>query len=329
MSEVESLSDSDWLDIASNRESDDNESVGSRDSEVDRLSPSRRSSISLGSSRDGEVEAWEGFAEEEPDNSAPYNSPLTAVPVSPGSGTVFKSLRNLTIHEDANEEQRVKEGLDQSMISTLSSSRSSVHPTTAHNSVRDLRLSFPDPLTSSRDELSKSYEEVALTESIPAPSSVEDGVLSAPTTPGSEDTNSLDEPAVQEIEVREKSFSLQSPPSPTSRCELDIYLYGATSPIKWSFVETLVEKMMAGAGGSLHFVCNSEDGCVCWIETPRTDNIAQYITVHDRTSDSNPTSELERVGISAFPFLNLTSSVVVDSHLRSTFSGNRVSSFFH
>ena len=67
LSEADSLSDSDWLDISSSKESDDNDSVSSKASdhdEVDYGPRSRRSSTSLGSSRDGDVEAWEGFAED-------------------------------------------------------------------------------------------------------------------------------------------------------------------------------------------------------------------------------------------------------------------------
>src|ERR1700720_498273 len=70
MSEADSLSDTDWLDISSSKESDDNDSVSSRASDHDETDfgpPSRRSTISIGSSRDGDVEAWEGFAEDSMD----------------------------------------------------------------------------------------------------------------------------------------------------------------------------------------------------------------------------------------------------------------------
>ena len=64
-SEVDSLSDSDWLDISSSRESDDLDSDCSRESYAGGDGPrSRRSSSSNGSIRDAEVDAWEGLVED-------------------------------------------------------------------------------------------------------------------------------------------------------------------------------------------------------------------------------------------------------------------------
>ena len=62
--EPDSFSDSDWLDIVSSRESDDNDSISSGltdHNEASSSSPSRRSSMSLDSSRDGDMEAWDAF----------------------------------------------------------------------------------------------------------------------------------------------------------------------------------------------------------------------------------------------------------------------------
>ncbi|KAG8213017.1 hypothetical protein J3R82DRAFT_11408 [Butyriboletus roseoflavus] len=68
LSELDSHSDSDWLDIAStDRDSDDNDSIySSRETDhEDRFrSRSRRSSLSYGSSRDGDVDAWEGLIDD-------------------------------------------------------------------------------------------------------------------------------------------------------------------------------------------------------------------------------------------------------------------------
>ncbi|KAJ7650299.1 hypothetical protein FB45DRAFT_887512 [Roridomyces roridus] len=148
----EELSDYEWL------EHSDNDSLDSRDSDRDgppSLPPSsRRSSISLGSSVDGEIDAWEGLVEDEPQDAAADFGLGTTVDVdeqtSDGEGHA------------SSEEQLVTAALEQSLVGTLSASRtSSLGHSTVHNSLRDLRLSFPDPLTSSRDELNRSYETVS------------------------------------------------------------------------------------------------------------------------------------------------------------------------
>ena len=73
MSEFDSLSDSDWLDISSGH-SDDNVSISSQDSnhgEISSIPHSRRSSISVASSMNSEVEASEGFVSDNSDEAAP------------------------------------------------------------------------------------------------------------------------------------------------------------------------------------------------------------------------------------------------------------------
>ncbi|EGN99270.1 hypothetical protein SERLA73DRAFT_182188 [Serpula lacrymans var. lacrymans S7.3] len=291
LSEVESLSDSDWLDIASNRESDDNDSVcSSRDTDHDELerrqlsdSRSRRSSTSFGSSRDGEVDAWEGFVEDSADEGTPDD---VRVPVSPTlPHTADTSSTNSEFFErDPLEEQRVKEGLDQSMISTLSSSRSSsLHSSTIHTSSRDLRLSFPDPIKSSLDELANtSYED------IPSPSettsSVADGdiamALPQPVDPGSSLTPEV--PALAE--------HIPDVSTPFITSDLNISLYGFSSANKWSMADKILEKLALGAGVTIALSLEDFDGSIRQFSVKekagRNMPFPNIITVVDRTRES-------------------------------------------
>nr|GAT60778.1 predicted protein [Mycena chlorophos] len=150
--ELDSLSDSEWLDVG--QDDTDSSLSDTEDHISDTLSlpPSRRSSLSVPSDA-GDIDAWEGFVE-----------PEAQVPVGLAAEATQKE-----------EEDAVNAGLEQSMTGTLSASRSSSLglSTTTQNSIRDLRLSFPDPLTSSRDELNRSYEAVTASEaadSVPSPS---------------------------------------------------------------------------------------------------------------------------------------------------------------
>jgi hypothetical protein len=70
LSEVESLSDSEWLDVASGRESDSDSIYSSRETDQERTSSrswSRRSSFSYGNFRDEDVDAWQGLIEDSVD----------------------------------------------------------------------------------------------------------------------------------------------------------------------------------------------------------------------------------------------------------------------
>lgn len=243
-SELDSHSDSDWLDIAStDRDSDDNDSIYSTretDHEDRFRSRSRRSSLSYGSSRDGDVDAWEGLIEDSADEGMPNDVPAPIPHVA--SLAQHPTTFNMDpTQETSSEELRVKEGLDQSMISTLSSSRSSsLHASTMHNSSRDLRLSFPDPITSSCKELlSTSYEEIQRTSD----------TLSSPTD--------LDGPSgaheVNDEEMLSASQMTSAEPPPTtvpspSGPELKVFLYGFSTIIKWSIVNRLLRKVAHGAG---------------------------------------------------------------------------------
>lgn len=241
LSEADSLSDSDWLDISSNKESEDNDSVSSSASdqdEIDYRAVSRRSSMSLGSSRDGEVEAWEGFAEDdsEDEQAGPvHHDDLIGISIPP---TLPPALRTLSAASPLRDITETSVGdatiLNQSMAGTLSASRSSSggHASTAHNSTRDLRLSFPDPLTSSRDELHVPYEDVS-----PSEQST-DSEVAPPTAKQALDQGSNDTPGVLRIVAGARI-----------KADLEIVLYGTPTSIRWSVVDKILEK--AANGGDL------------------------------------------------------------------------------
>ncbi|KAG6842294.1 hypothetical protein C0991_010582 [Blastosporella zonata] len=285
MSEGDSLSDSDWLDIASSRESDDNDSVMSGDSdseEMGMVALSRRSSVSVSSSRDGDVDAWEGFVDDSSDEDARNPEFLVALPLST-TGMVASSMTasEATVGptHDLVEEQRVNEALDQSMMSTLSASRSST--ASAHASLRDLRLSFPDPLTSPRDELNRSYEEVppsdvTLDTDISADDTGDADNLTAGVDTCEEDLGSFTTtPAVTEPLVEEDQVMFE------------VVLYGASSSIKWSFAADLIEQVAFASGLKLVEAASGGDQVIKYLQLRATidDSPSSLVLVHDRTED--------------------------------------------
>lgn len=220
LSELESISDSDWLDISA---SEDAGSIGIPESDRDETEDrplSRRSYSSRSSSRDGDVDIWEGLVETT-DDEALEEPPEVSLGPSPLSQSSF----SLTDAHSA-EERRVEDALNQSMVSTLSTSRASSmsasgisqHPPSR---VRDLRLSFPDPLSGSMDDLLRSH----------------DVLCSSPTT--------VDPPQLSELSDDE-----EPPNTPSSSpshlklpiVEFEIYLYGTPPQRKWSIIESLLEK---------------------------------------------------------------------------------------
>ncbi len=221
LSELESISDSDWLDISA---SEDAGSIGIPESDRDDAEDrplSRRSYSSRSSSRDGDVDIWEGLVETT-DDEALEEPPEFSLGPSPLSQSSF----SLTDAHSA-EERRVEDALNQSMVSTLSTSRASsmsASGTTNHppNRTRDLRLSFPDPLSGSKDDLLRSHEVLC-----PSPTTLEPPQLSElsddeepPNTPLSSSPSYLKLPTV----------------------EFEIYLYGTPPQRKWSIIESLLEK---------------------------------------------------------------------------------------
>ncbi|GBE88011.1 hypothetical protein SCP_1202370 [Sparassis crispa] len=263
LSELESLSDSDWLDISSRASGDTDSVTGFDDSDredVDNRPSSRRSFSSIDSSRDGDVQGWEGLAEDGFDESPPGECLLHVDTVSLSSRLAALSSASVPFHkddEDPEEEQRVKDALDQSMMSTLSSSRSnslnaSVQTSIVHS--RDLRLSFPDPLTSSCDEhMNTSYEDVSVPSDpvTTAPDAEADTLLPSVTeliattlAPSAADPGSVAIPEVPQEDVFEAGQAKTSP-------DFYVVLYGVSPTTKWSLVDKLLEKIAHGTSMTL------------------------------------------------------------------------------
>ncbi|KAG2128131.1 hypothetical protein BD769DRAFT_1458254 [Suillus cothurnatus] len=269
LSEVESLSDSEWLDIASGRESDSDSIYSSRGTDQGRTSRSRsgRSSFSYGSSRDGDVDAWEGLIEDSADEGpVPDTVRLSGSPLASNQGH-FTTPTEEDVG-DVTEEQRVKEGLDQSMISTLSSSRSSsVHASAV--------------ITSSREELSSTLCEDIISLSSGAMFSGPDPDVTVHITdPGEPDLSHASGSSSAPITIDDAVSALLD-------SDLNVSLYGFHYPHKWSFVSTLLEKAVRGARLTIATPLEEMDGPVRQLRIEgRTDRSIFYpriITVIDRT----------------------------------------------
>ncbi|KAF7327746.1 hypothetical protein MKEN_00354200 [Mycena kentingensis (nom. inval.)] len=209
-------SDSEWLDLAvPDSDSDTSSSLSDSDNEHNSdsisLPPSRRSSISIPSDADGEIEAWEGFADDE-------DAPSEHVPPE--------------------EDVVVKAGLEQSLVGTLSASRSSsAGISTVHNSLRDLRLSFPDPISSSRDELNRSYEAVDAPkdEATGTMDDVSNSFMSDASSPGTEaplDSSAVPIPIYWSDDCHPRDF--------------DVVLYDPSSQCR-EFAQWLMQTVAGGA----------------------------------------------------------------------------------
>ena len=320
MSEFDNLSDSDWLDISSGRDSDDNVSLSSQDSNHDEISSmphSRRSSISIASSMNSEVEAWEGFV---PDNEvapdahpeavigmyhAPLPSALEAEPITVGFIPDVNELSAAPPEVDE-EDRRVKDALDQSFVGTLNASRSSTtggHFSSTQTSINDLRLSFPDPLTSSHNELNASYQAVSSAESSDSSPSDNDDAHEL-TSASIISSSPTEDPGITATTPEVRCLGDQHPfIESNEKSQLEIVLYGASSEIKWHFIQELVQKAAANAGhvlvNPLHSGVESEQ--VQTIRLYKDSDAFQVpffnsVTVHDRTGDKFPPKfELVRI----------------------------------
>ncbi|PCH42173.1 hypothetical protein WOLCODRAFT_137744 [Wolfiporia cocos MD-104 SS10] len=279
LSELESLSDSDWLDIASSRASGDTDFDSDREDSAYSRPLSSRSSND-GSSRASEVHAWEGLidepAEEAADQTFTVETPLITRSTALSSDSTAPVLAAQDEPEDPEEERRVKDALDQSMMSTLSSSRSNslnassiVHP-------RDLRLSFPDPLVSSRETLlNTSYEDVS--RPLEADSLDTDASIPAPDPDAAPaaDPGAHAMPAVPEDEDEDAA---------TVRTDFHIVLYGTSSAVKWSLIDKLLEKAAQGRGLRLTSkIFGLTDGYVRFLSSDEG-RVSRTVSVIDRTN---------------------------------------------
>ncbi|KAI0001505.1 hypothetical protein BJV74DRAFT_819070 [Russula compacta] len=215
LSELDSISDSDWLDISP---SEDAGSIGIPESDRDEVEDHPLSHSSRSSSRDDDVDIWEGLVETT-DDEAVDEPPEFSLGPSPLSQSAFTFTDGYSA-----EERRVEDALNQSMVSTLSTSRASsmsASGTANHPSsrARDLRLSFPDPLSGSKDDLLRS----------------QGGLCSSPTI--------VDASQMSELSDNEEpSDTPPSSPAHLPTVEFEIYLYGTPPERKWSIVESLLEK---------------------------------------------------------------------------------------
>jgi hypothetical protein len=242
LSEIDSISDSDWLDISA---SEDAGSTGIPESDRDEAEGrplSRRSFSSRSSSRDGDLDIWEGLVESTDDEALEEPTTEFSLGPSPLSRSSFTNADG-----NSAEERRVEDALNQSMVSTLSTSRaSSMSASGTANQppgrARDLRLSFPDPLSGSKDELIRPPEDFCL---LPTP---------------------LDVPQLSELSDDEEPSEISpSPPSTLPNLpgfpsvEFEIFLYGTPPEYKWSVIESLLNKWGASSGLTVserHPQCN-------------------------------------------------------------------------
>lgn len=306
MSEFDSLSDSDWLDIAS-RASDDNDSVSSHDGLSSRPL-SRRSSISFGSSHESEVEAWEGFVDESGDESAVEHGMCLVRPLTTSPSECLPAGTIPDISHETNDDQQVKEALDQSLIGTLSASRTSTAGHSTHGSIRDLRLSFPDPLTSSRDQLTKSYTEIPDSEKL---SAINDADTTISLT-DSVHSSSEHEPEAVPITSQVPHHEATQQDNNTTNMGLDIILYGSSSPIKWSFVQDFVQKAANFSGNVVLSTLDPNAGPVQTLELrcSKDNSILTSITVHDNTNDNASATDAVRCSDWLSLFLTFTALIV-------------------
>ncbi|PPR03899.1 hypothetical protein CVT24_008091 [Panaeolus cyanescens] len=261
MADLDTFSDSDWLNVSSDRSDRDSDlSFTDHESDHDEISSnatrSRRSSVSEQSSLNGENDFWVG-ATSDIEDVAGINGMYT-VPSQPSVEAEQHPTVDLgPLNPNpslAEEDERVREALDQSFVGTLSGSRSGTSgPQSTHTSIRDLRLSFPDPLTSSRNELNRSYEAISSpTES--SHNSSDDISENQDRQPDIPITNppsyTLQDPGLFSITpaVQRHEVFKQELEQSQSRAELDIILYGKSSEIKWKFVQDLIQKAASASG---------------------------------------------------------------------------------
>jgi hypothetical protein len=159
MSDIESLSDSEWLDLDLLSSGDNDDGLSDGDSELMRTrSPSRSSSTCIEDSDASDIEAWEGLIDFSASEAQSGGVDQTFPPPIASqckhtidAASIGTSATSLSSPDNEGDDERIRHGLDQSMVSTLSSSRSSWTSSGTTTGPRDLRLSFPDPLTSSKE----------------------------------------------------------------------------------------------------------------------------------------------------------------------------------
>lgn len=239
LSELDSLSDSDWLDISS-RGDEDSVAAFDSDHEDPYSRPVSRRSFSTASSRDEVVVGWEGLIEDSSDET-PLADPNTThvFPQLAEDGGHTHGSTDPAAQEEDPDDERVKAALDQSMMSTLSSPRSNSLSNSTHTSIvhstRSLRLSFPDP-TSRIQSLHTSFEDLSPPG---ADVSVADAVVESPADLTAEPDH-LSTSGVPEAQVRVNEV-VSSPQTPL-KVDFHVVLYGSSPVAKFAVAEMLLDK---------------------------------------------------------------------------------------
>ena len=244
--------DSEWTQVS-----------GMEDDDFPPLSAASDSSSSHTDIVDGNLngDVWEGLA----DGLHRISSSLSEIP----SSVDDDATRELT-SEDARslgasvatkvneDDDRVSVALNSSVVGTLRASRTRSASSSLHASLTEsqskLRLSFPDPLTSSKDEL--------VDESDPRPLLKEQNNIDEPYTSSvSSSFTDIEGPATLEAsEKSDKSAVLTNyQPIPIyASCILSIIIYGSASSSRWQIVDKVLSLVLQYRGPVPAFV---EDGC--------------------------------------------------------------------
>ena len=313
LSELENLSDSDWLDIASSRASEDDDSVVGFDSDredADGRPFSRHSFSSLTSSSDEVVEGWEGLIDDGADEAAlvSVEHPTDHACVAADSEHDDDDRSPSPEGEEDAEDERVKAALDQSMMSTLSSSRSnslasSVQTSIVH-STRSLRLSFPDPTTSRLESLNSSFEELPPSDAdLPTSDGGE-----APSTSAATAAVLLRVPTPEPAAPLSAALDTRAPgSSSSSAATFSVVLYGTALASKMTFVDMLLRKWARGSRLVASEKRSVDPRLVLYVFKPCSLDddqgpVERVVSVVDRTGG------LDHVGLAFFPFVSLHSS---------------------
>ncbi|KAF9646460.1 hypothetical protein BDM02DRAFT_3016068 [Thelephora ganbajun] len=178
------------------------------------------------------------------DDDEPLDHPFV-LPSDSGSDLAQEAA---PVEEDNLEDQKVKEALDQSMVSTLSTSRSGSFgrsSMTSPRSRKDIRLSFPDPIASTTDDIRRSYEELDATATRRSRSrrNSHDDQGAAEATPESESITDLGVSSTQELSPRDSI-----PSEIVNAADLFIVLYGFSISDKLNLVDKLLRSYSMGSG---------------------------------------------------------------------------------
>ena len=176
------------------------------------------------------------------------DEPLDHPPAPPPDSRSDLAQEAAPVEEDNLEDQRVKEALDQSMVSTLSTSRSGSFgrsSTTSPRPRKDIRLSFPDPIASTTDDIRRSYEELdaSATRRSRSRHNSHHDQGPAEATPESESITDLCVSSTQELSPRDSI-----PPEIVNAADLFIVLYGFSINDKMTLVDKLLRNHSMGSG---------------------------------------------------------------------------------